>query len=324
MKLLARWGLDGDMGHERRSRFDGKGHRAVVAGLALAALLSAPLWALAGDAASAAGFSANGVVAFITDWGTRDFYVGAVKGVALTVYPDVRLIDITHGIEPYNIHEGAVTLWLAAREFPAGTVFVAVVDPGVGTERRPLAVQTADGKVFVGPDNGIFTLVMQEFGVASVRHIINRGYMRQGPISYSFHGRDVFTPAAAHIAAGWPVEAVGPEVWDYVTLEIEPASKQDGALVGEVVLIDQYGNLQANIPGALVEELGLQFGDRIIVEVGDRRVESVWVRTYGDVPEGADLAFLASTDLVEIAVNMGDARERFGAEMGDPVIIRKP
>lgn len=290
----------------------------VVLGLVLVAAVGA-----AAGAAQQQAFVPNGVVALLTDWGTRDFYVGAVKGVALSIFPNVKLVDITHEVEPYNIHEGAVTLWLAAREFPPGTVFVAVVDPGVGTERRPLVVVTNNGQAFVGPDNGLFTLVMREFGGRTVRHITNRDYMRPGPISYSFHGRDVFTPTAAHLASGWSVEGVGPEVSEYVLLDIAPARQTADALYGEVILIDQYGNLQANITGDMVRRFGLKFGDRIIVQVGDKRVESVWVNTYGDVPEGDNLAFLASTDLVEIAVNMGSAKERFGAGLGSPVVITK-
>ncbi len=300
----------------------GPRHRRALTGL-VATLVGVWLVAAPLPAGAAQPFAPNGVVALLTDWGTRDFYVGAVKGVALSTFPGVKLVDLTHEIEPYNIHEGAVTLWLAAREFPPGTVFVAVVDPGVGTERRPLVVVTGNGQAFVGPDNGLFTLVMREFGVRSVRQITNRDYMRPGPISYSFHGRDIFVPTASHLASGRPVEAVGPEVSDYVLLDIAPAQQTEEALTGEVILIDQYGNLQANITGEMVRSFGLRFGDRIVVQVGDTRLESVWANTYGDVPEGDDVAFLASTDLVEIAVNMGSAQERFGASLGSPVIITR-
>jgi len=265
----------------------------------------------------------NGIVALLTDWGERDFYVGAAKGVALSIFPEVKLVDITHDVEPYNIMEGAVTLMLAAREFPAGTTFVAVVDPGVGTERRPIVVHTQNDLFFVGPDNGIFTLVMQEFGVKAVYHITNSSFMRPGKISYSFHGRDIFTPTATHIAAGRPVSEVGPVIDDYVLLDIEPARREGDALIGEIILVDVYGNLQANIGAALVEELGLQFGDEVWVTVGDTTVRSKFVNTYGDVPVGDDLIFIASTDLLEIAVNYGNAAERFNAGIGSPVRIER-
>jgi len=274
-------------------------------------------------AQSPAQRTANGIVAFVTDWGERDFYVGAAKGVALSIFPEVKLVDITHYVEPYEIMEGAVTLMLAAREFPTGTTFVAVVDPGVGTERRPIVVHTNNDLFFVGPDNGLFTLVMQEFGVRNVYHITNPSFMRPGKISYSFHGRDIFTPTATHIAAGRPVSDVGPVIDDYIMMDIQPARREGDALVGEIIFVDVYGNMQANIDVKLVDELGLAFGDEVWVTVGDTRILSKFVNTYGDVPVGDDLIFIASTDLLEISVNFGNAAERFGAGIGSPVRVER-
>ncbi len=229
----------------------------------LAAVLVAVL-ALCVFAASSAALAqspaqrtSNGIVAFVTDWGERDFYVGAAKGVALSIFPEVTLIDISHYIEPYEIMEGAVTLMLAAREFPTGTTFVAVVDPGVGTERRPIVVHTENDLFFVGPDNGLFTLVMQEFGVKTVYHITNPSFMRPGKISYSFHGRDIFTPTATHIAAGRPVTDVGPAIVDYIVMDIQPARRDGNAVVGDIIFVDVYGNMQANIDFRLLDQLGL-------------------------------------------------------------------
>lgn len=272
-------------------------------------------------AQSPAQRTSSGIVAFVTDWGERDFYVGAAKGVALSIFPEVTLIDISHYIEPYEIMEGAVTLMLAAREFPTGTAFVAVVDPGVGTERRPIVVHTENDLFFVGPDNGLFTLVMQEFGVKNVYHITNPGFMRPGKISYSFHGRDIFTPTATNIAAGRPVADVGPVIDDYIVMDIQPARRDGNAVIGEIIFVDQYGNMQANIDVNLLDELGLTFGDDVWVTVGDTRLMSKFVNTYGDVPIGDDLIFIASTDLVEISVNFGDAAGRFDAGIGSPVRI---
>ncbi len=292
--------------------------------LALVAAVSVCAWrpALAA-AASPAERDTCGIIAFLTDWGTRDFYVGAAKGVAYSVFPEARLVDITHEIEPYNIMEGAVTLLLAAREFPSGTVFVAVVDPGVGTERRPIAVRTADGRFFIGPDNGIFTMVMQEFGVNEVRTITNRAFMRPGPTSYSFHGRDIFTPTASNLAAGRKFAEVGPVADEVVLLDIKPARVEDGKAHGEIVLVDQYGNLQANIGRDLLAELGLKYGDTALVTVSGKTIPSKFVNTYGDVPEGDHLIFIASTDWVEISINMDDAKAAFGAQIGSPVVIEK-
>ena len=292
--------------------------------VALFVAMSVCAWRpVAATAASPAERDTCGIIAFLTDWGTRDFYVGAAKGVAYSVFPEARLVDITHEIEPYNIMEGVVTLLLAAREFPSGTVFVAVVDPGVGTERRPIAVRTADGRYFIGPDNGIFTMVMQEFGVDEVRTITNRAFMRPGPTSYSFHGRDIFTPTASNLAAGRKFAEVGPIVDEVVVLDIKAARAQDGKAYGEIVLVDQYGNLQANIGRDLLAELGLKYGDTALVTVGGKTIPSKFVNTYGDVPEGDHLIFIGSTDWVEISINMDDAKAAFGAQIGSPVVIEK-
>jgi len=288
--------------------------------VALSVYASGPARAMA---ASPAERDTCGIIAFLTDWGTRDFYVGAAKGVAYSVFPEARLVDITHEIEPYNIMEGAVTLLLAAREFPSGTVFVAVVDPGVGTERRPIAVRTADGRFFIGPDNGIFTMVMQEFGVEEVRTITNRAFMRPGPTSYSFHGRDIFTPTASNLAAGRKFAEVGPVAAEVILLDIKAARVENGKAYGEIVLVDQYGNLQANIGRELLAELELNYGDIALVTVGGKTIPSKFVNTYGDVPEGDHLIFIASTDWVEISINMDDAKAAFGAQIGSPVMIEK-
>lgn len=271
---------------------------------------------------SASAQEMNGLIALLTDYGERDFYAGALKGLIYSIYPDAKVVDITHDIEPFNIHEGAVTLLLAARSFPQGTVFVAIVDPGVGTERRAIIVRTNNNLFFVGPDNGLMTLVMQEFGVQEIREITNESWMRL-PVSYTFHGRDIFAPTAAHLAQGWPMAEAGPIVTDPIWLPIEPARVEGGKVIGQVLMIDQYGNIQANITKGLLEQIGLSLGDLVSVQVGNVQETSPFLRTYGDVPEGEDLIFIASTDFVEISINMGNAAEKFGARIGLPVVIEK-
>ncbi|MFB0545837.1 MAG: S-adenosyl-l-methionine hydroxide adenosyltransferase family protein, partial [Anaerolineae bacterium] len=238
----------------------------------------------------------NGLIALLTDYGEKDFYVGAVKGVIYSTFPEARVVDITHQVTPFEIHEGAVTLWLAARTFPPGTVFVAVVDPGVGTERRAIALETRNGLFFVAPDNGLLTLVMQEFGVREIREITNEEWMRQ-PVSYTFHGRDIFAPVGAQLAQGSPLAEVGPIVTDPIWLPIEGARVEEDRVVGQVLMIDQYGNMQANITQDLLAQIGLSVGDAVSVQVGEVVEASQFLRTYGDVPEGEDLIFIASTDL---------------------------
>lgn len=263
-------------------------------------------------------------IAFLTDYGTKDFYVGAVKGRILRINPEVNIVDITHEVTPYDIHEGAVTLLLAAREFSNDTVFLAIVDPGVGTERRPIAAQTEDGKIFVAPDNGLLTFVFQEFGVKEVRQITNEAWMRPGERSYSFHGRDIFGPVAAHLSLGKSFSEVGPVITDYVNLPISPSKVEDGKLIGQVLWIDQYGNVQVNITGKQAKDAGWAIDDKIQIQVGTAApFVAPFVHTYGDVPEGDPLIFQASTDFLEISINMGNMAEFTGAEIGAPVTLTK-
>ena len=271
---------------------------------------------------SAVQRTSNGIIAFITDWGSRDWYVGAVKGVALSIFPEATIVDITHDVPPFELEEGAATLWFSSREFPSGTVFVAVVDPGVGTERRPLVVHTENDMFFVGPDNGLFTYVVLDFGVKAVYQITNESFMRP-PVSYTFHGRDIFTPTAANLAAGRKVSEVGPEITDYIMFDVGAAYIEDELIYGEVMNHDQYGNLRTNITREYVDELGLTFGDRIKLTVEGKTIETVFVNTYGDVEVGEFLTYVASTDQFAIAINWGNAREYFDADIGSEVIIEK-
>jgi S-adenosylmethionine hydrolase len=265
----------------------------------------------------------NGIVALLTDYGDKDFYVGAIKGVIFSRFSQAKVVDITHRITSYNIEEGAFTLLMSAKEFPTGTVFVAIVDPGVGTTRKPIVVVTNDGKLFVGPDNGLFTLVMQEFGVKEVREITNKTWMRKGRISTSFHGRDIFAPTAAMLASGKRAADAGPELKDYVTLKLHPAEVRDGKIIAEVVFIDQYGNIQINSNADMLERIGAKTGSDITVKIGTVEKQCRVATTYGDVPQGSLLLFRASTDLIEIAINEGSAAAAFNAGLGAKVTIQK-
>lgn len=262
----------------------------------------------------------NGIIAFMTDWGTRDWYVGAVRGVALSIFPEAALVDITHEVPPFEMLEGAATLWFASREFPSGTIFVCVVDPGVGTERRPIVVQTLDNRFFIAPDNGLLTYVMGDYGVKAVYHITNPDFMRH-PVSYTFHGRDIFTPTAAYLASGRKVHEVGPEITDYITFEYNAAWVQEGEIHGEIMNIDLYGNLRTNVSHRMSDEFGLTFGTMIRVTIEGVSVEMPVVHTYGDVPQGEFLAYNTSTDLLAFAINWGNAAEHFGASIGSEVLI---
>ncbi|MFQ5594566.1 MAG: S-adenosyl-l-methionine hydroxide adenosyltransferase family protein, partial [Anaerolineae bacterium] len=255
--------------------------------------------------------SGEGLVVVLTDFGTTDFYVGAMEGAMYTANPQVRIATITHQVEPFNVAEGSYLLAQAAREFPPGTVSLAVVDPGVGTERRPIVLETWDEKLFVAPDNGLLTGVMDTLGVAHAYQITNRRLIRPGALSTTFHGRDIYGPVAAHLAAGIEPSEVGPEipVADLVRLPIASARREGAVLVGSVVHVDWYGNLITNIPGRLAEEAGLASGDSLDITIGEQAITATFVTTYGDVPEGDWLALINAEGVVEIARNLASAAE---------------
>jgi len=265
----------------------------------------------------------TGIIALMTDYGDKDFYVGAIKGAILSIYPQAKIVDITHQVSPYNIREGAFTLLMSSRDFPAGTIFVAVVDPGVGTARKAILLETNNGKFFIGPDNGLFTLVMREFGIKQVREIINTEWMRQGKQSTSFHGRDIFAPAAATLASGKSVEGAGPELKQYVTLPIQQAVVKNKKVIGEVIFIDRYGNIQVNFDAEMLEKISIRQGDYVKVKIGNKEKICKFVTTYGDVKVGEYLILNASTGFVEIAVNQGSVARQFNARPGSRVVMQE-
>ncbi|MEE8382784.1 MAG: SAM-dependent chlorinase/fluorinase [Thermodesulfobacteriota bacterium] len=264
------------------------------------------------------------IIALLTDLGSKDFYVGAMKGIIYSICPEVTVVDITHQITPYNLQEGSRTLYHTAKEFPPGTIFVAVVDPVTGTKRRPMVLLTLDGKYFVGPDNGIFSLVFREVGVRKIYQIKNPKWLRQKGVSKTFHGRDIFAPVAAHLAAGWPVEEVGPEIKAYSLLSSKPAKRRGNRIEGEVTAADRYGNVILNIPGKLFEEFGIKRGTRLQVHFKNKKLMIKWAATYGEVPEGEGVILISGGGFLELAVNRGNAARKYGLEVGEAVILEKP
>jgi S-adenosylmethionine hydrolase len=264
----------------------------------------------------------------LTDFGAKDFYVGAMKGAIYSTYEKARIDSITHQITKFDIAEGAYTLARAAAEFPSGTVFVAVVDPGVGSERKPIALRTKDGKYFVGPDNGLFTLVIEEFGLAELREITNPALMRKGKdheslqLSSTFHGRDIFGPVAAHLAAGTPLEEVGPIMKNYVNLKIQQARVVNGQVIGEISSIDEYGNAITNISQQLFDEAGFRRGDVLNIQFDNGSIiECQYSKTYSDVPVGQYVC-LFGTGGFEIAINQGDLAQKLNLKSRMKVTIR--
>ena len=252
-------------------------------------------------------------IALLTDFGLADGYVAAMKGVMLDILPWVQLVDVTHEIPPQDVHRAAFVLHTVAPFFPAGAVFLVVVDPGVGTERRPIALFT-DRAVFVGPDNGVFTWIFRTQRVREVRELTNPYYMRS-EVSATFHGRDIFAPFAAHIAAGVPATSIGPAVTDPVQLDIpEPEVREDGALLGHVIHIDGFGNVITNITeGMLIEADTWRF------EIAGREVDA-FIPSYGYARPGEMVALVGSMGYVEIAVSHGSAARELDARLHMPVV----
>jgi S-adenosylmethionine hydrolase len=256
------------------------------------------------------------IITLTTDFGLRDPFVGIMKGVILGICPAARLVDLSHEVSPQDVFEGALLLESSARFFPPGTVHLAVVDPGVGSRRRGLAISAA-GQQFVGPDNGLLTAMLNEPGWRAVS-LENPDY-RLAEVSRTFHGRDVFAPAAAHLAAGVALERLGPPVRDPVRLYLPDCRLEDGALVGEVIGADRFGNLITSLTAWRMGEAGADWQ----VELGGRVLGSL-VNCYAQGREGEASAVIGSTGRVEIFVRNGSALALLGAGRGTPVRLRKP
>lgn len=256
-----------------------------------------------------------GIVTLTTDFGGVGPYVAAMKGVLLGMAPGVTMVDVCHSIAPQNILEGAFVLEGIVKAFPPGTVHLAVVDPGVGTARRILAIRAA-GQWFILPDNGLITGVAGLCGVEAAWEVANPRLAR-GEIAYTFHGRDIMAPAAAHILNGGDPAELGRATERYITLRnFEPTPAERG-WIGEVIFRDGFGNLITNIGENHVARSSVDW----IVEVGGRRIEGI-DRTYGDSSPGSLIALLGSTGWVEVAVVNGDAGRLLSAGPGTTVWLR--
>jgi S-adenosylmethionine hydrolase len=287
--------------------------------LAISASLSA-IAAAAADSDPAEG-SVENLVVLLTDFGTSDFYVGALEGSIYSANPNVRISTITHQVAAFDVAEGSYILAEAAREYPAGAVFAADVDPSAGEYERSIVLLTEDGKLFVGPDNGLFTGVMNELGVASVREITNHSLTGRESASATFKGIGIYGPVAGHLASGTDPALVGPEIFDPARIDVAEAELDDGTLVGIVVHVDHWGNLITNIPQELVDGADLSPGDRIEISTGGEKVDGVFGTTYGDVPPGEWVTFVSSMGQLEIAINMASAADALGVFAGAEVRV---
>ena len=262
-------------------------------------------------------------VLFVSDFGERDGAVAACKGVMWGIAPSLRIVDLTHDVPAYDIETAGEVVEQTLPFYPAGTVVVAVVDPGVGSERKAIAILTKRGHLLVGPDNGLFTLVMRADGIDRAVELRDTRYFRAGQTSLTFHGRDIFAPVAAHLAAGIPLDSLGPPIAP-VMLEMRPARMTGGTIEGTVrYLEDPYGNVVTDIPAAMLDSLETRLGDSLEVSVGSRTLRLPWRSTFSDVPRGQALAVVHSRGLLSFSINQGDFASRFGVKRKDRVSVRR-
>ena len=259
-------------------------------------------------------------LAIITDFGYRDHYAGAMKGVIASIAPGATVIDITHGIPAHSVVAGAIALRESWRYFPARTVFLAVVDPGVGTARAPIAIETHAGARFVGPDNGLLWLAANQ---AEIKRIVKLTSLRHRltNVSATFHGRDIFAPAAAYLWRGASISALGPALRSIVRLDLPPPVDSARELRGEVIYVDGFGNLVSNIDRQTAAQFGSRFHHKSLSVRIKRGAAMRLLDAYGDAPKGAPLAIFGSFGLLEVAVRDGSAAAHFAAGPGASVSL---
>ena len=264
-------------------------------------------------------------IVFMTDFGTVDDSVAICRGVMYSIAPEVRLVDLTHQVTPFSILDGARFLYGTTPYYPAGTVFVVVVDPGVGSTRKAVVVKSKRGQYFVLPDNGLMTLVQDRDGIEGAREITNRDWMIGAALSSTFHGRDIFSPVGAHLARGDDWSSAGPEleVSKLVRLDIAPAKLDDRGLSGEVIATDgPFGNLVTNISGDDFLKLGYRRGQSAHTTLGKNEIDIPFVRTFSDVPLKKPLLYIDSRGHLGLAVNQGSFAATY--EVKPPVAIFIP
>jgi S-adenosylmethionine hydrolase len=259
------------------------------------------------------------IITLTSDFGSRDPYVAEMKAAILSICPDAVIVDVSHEIEKFNIRMAAYMLACATPYFAKGTIHVAVVDPGVGTERLPLLIQTEQG-FFIGPDNGVLILAAQKQGITSGREITNRRLMLP-TVSNTFHGRDVFAPAAAHLSNGVPPASFGSEVEEVVKPDFAKVLLDKGVLMGEVLHVDGFGNIITNIDEKNLTRLRTK--DSINVTLRNARRTVKLGKAYSQTKPGEALVLFGSQGYVEIAVNQGNAAKKFRAKPGDRVLFSR-
>jgi S-adenosyl-L-methionine hydrolase (adenosine-forming) len=257
----------------------------------------------------------SGIITLLTDFGTDDAFVGIMKGVVLGINRQARLVDLSHAVPPQQLLAGSLLLRSAVGYFADGTVHVAVVDPGVGSERRALVIET-ERAWLIGPDNGILSLAARFLGVRDIHQIANCELLRQ-PVSQTFHGRDVFAPVAAHVSRGISLETVGPSVEAVAEIDVPRPRRLDGGVNGEVIYVDHFGNLVTNIDAECVASFPAR---PLSVSIQGTLIAGP-VPAYTSVTEGTPLSIVGSWGMLEIAVRGGNAAARLAAGPGTPVAV---
>lgn len=268
----------------------------------------------------ALGVSEQPVITFLSDYGLADPFAGICRGVIASICPRARVIDLTHGIPRHDARAGALVLRDALRYVPVG-VHLAVVDPDVGAQRRAVALRLADARLLVGPDNGLLWLAAEQGGGVVEAVEIGRSPLRLQPVSATFHGRDIFAPVAAHLAAGTPLADAG-EPYDpdeLIRLELPRARLGPGALVAHAVYVDRFGNVQLDASHDDLHEAGLRLGHGAVLGDGQ---EAQYVRTFADAKPGELIVYEDSARMLAVAVSQGDAAERLGLSVDDELCIR--
>lgn len=275
-------------------------------------------------ARSGLGGQARPTIVFMTDFGTANDAVAICEAVMVGIAPDARIMDITHQVTPFSIEEGARFLEGVTPYYPAGTVFVVVIDPGVGTSRKAVIVKTKKGQYFVLPDNGLITPVIERDKLESAREITNSVWMIGDAVSSTFHGRDIFSPAGAHLAEGWDYTLAGPQVAELVRLTLRVATVTDKGIEGEVIgLDDPFGSLISDIRAEDFKKLGYVLDDKVTVLLDKRPLVLPYVKTFMDVPVGEPLLYVDSRGRMGIALNQRSFSQVNKITPPVPLFIRK-
>ena len=263
------------------------------------------------------------LITFLTDFGLEDDFVGVCHGVMRRIAPDVEIIDITHGIQPHEVLQGAIMLANTLPYFPAG-VHLAVVDPGVGSARRSVVLRSGDGRLYVGPDNGLLVPAAEKLGgIEDAHEITNLEYALE-PISATFHGRDIFSPAAAHLAKGLEIAALGPalEVGSLARIEVPKPDVTDRRIRARCLYVDRFGNMQLNLTREHVQSLGIEPGTQVELELATERYFAIAARTFTDARGGEIILYEDAYENIAIAISGGSAAETLSVEPGADIRIR--